>query len=381
EAMVLRRARGYAPLPLSASTVSEDVLAVGGHLKNSVAFSKGGTIFPSQHIGNLENVPAIDAFQKTIGSMRGLLEITPKRVIHDLHPDYASTRFALKQGLPTVAVQHHFAHVLSCMAEHNLEGPVLGISWDGTGYGPDGTIWGGEFLRCTCEDYARVARLRPFHLPGGDAAVRDPWRSALSLLHEVWEEPVELLDGLPTLAAVAQRERDTITTMLTKGINAPWTSSMGRLFDGVASLCGCCQRSTFEGQAAMTLERVALRYRPDGFPLTLDVDGHDDLLSLNWERMIVRVVEAVLDGIPTGAIAKGFHAALVAAIVQVAEAACLDDIVLTGGCFQNQLLLEESLAALKKSGFRVYRHHVIPPNDGGIAVGQAWFKTGENCHE
>lgn len=372
--VVLRRARGYAPAPLRAKAGPEATLAVGAHLKNAIAYTKGGTIFPGQHIGNLENLPALDAFARTAASMRRLFEITPVRVVHDLHPDYASTRFALEQGIPATGVQHHYAHVLSCMAEHGLEGPVLGVSWDGTGYGTDGTIWGGEFLRCTRSGFTRVASLRPFRLPGGDAAARDPRRCAFSLLYETRGPELDALDDLPPVAALRRDERRVLRAMLEQGVNAPVTTSMGRLFDAVASLCGLCQRNAFEGQAAMRLEHAAVRCTETPPALEFTLDRLDGRRILDWQPVIAGIIDEWRAGTAVEALARGFHDALAAAVVRIAQETGVPDIVLTGGCFQNKLLLEQCTRALETAGFRVYRHGAVPPNDGGIAIGQAWFR-------
>jgi hydrogenase maturation protein HypF len=372
--MLIRRARGYAPAPVGQTVCEDNVIAVGGHLKNTVTFIKNGTLFPSQHIGNLENAAALEAFQRTVDSMERLFEARPDRVVHDLHPDYASTRIAHQTGLPTTAIQHHYAHVLSCMAEHGLEGPVLGVSWDGTGYGSDGTIWGGEFLAATRADFQRAACLRPFRLPGGDSAVRDPRRSALSLLCESVDDPEAALALLPLGNLLSPVEFRNLRAMIHKGFNAPVTTSAGRLFDAMAALCGLCDRSAFEGQAAMRLEREAVSHQGEGWPLDFAVSQCESFLFLDWRPAIRDAVQAMSRGAAPGALARGFHEALVRGIVQVAKAIQLHDIVLTGGCFQNTLLLEQSIRALTESGFRVYRHGAVPPNDGGISVGQAWYQ-------
>lgn len=371
--MLLRRARGYAPGPLDSAAGGEDVFAVGAHLKNSVAYRKAGTIFPSQHIGNLENVLALDAFRSTADSMRRLFEAAPVRVVHDLHPDYASTRHALALGLPAHGVQHHYAHVLSCMAEHGLEGPVLGVSWDGTGYGLDGTIWGSEFLRCTRSGFERIGSLRPFPLPGGDAAARAPWRCAASLLHGIGALDALAEFGPPE--TLPEPEWRLVRQMLDRNFNAPVTTSMGRLFDALASLCGLCQHSQFEGQAAMRLERAAAAWRGPAHPLPLPAEAEGGRMRLDWRPLVAETVAARRAGVPAGAIALGFHEALAEAIADVARANG-QPVILTGGCFQNVLLHERALAALKRNDCRVYRHGAVPPNDGGIAVGQAWFQPG-----
>ncbi|MDH3529340.1 MAG: carbamoyltransferase HypF, partial [Acidobacteriota bacterium] len=245
--MVLRRARGFAPLPVQISVETPPVLATGAHLKNAIATSSDRQVFVSQHIGDLETVQAFDAFRDVIASFERLYEVRPEVVAHDAHPDYLSTRFAVESGFRHVAVQHHYAHVLSCMAENELEPPVLGIAWDGTGFGTDGTIWGGEFLRVGETDFERFAHFRAFGLPGGDKAVREPRRTALGLLFEVFGEDVFEMSDLETVRTFDEREIPVMRKMLRNKLNAPVTSSAGRLFDAVASIIGVRQRVGFEG--------------------------------------------------------------------------------------------------------------------------------------
>src|SRR5215469_1981106 len=254
--MVLRRARGYAPLPVRMKEPLPSVLAVGAHLKNTVALNVGRDVFISQHIGDLETTMALAAFHRTVADLPRLYEAQPELVACDLHPDYISTKYAASTQLSVERVQHHWAHVLACMAENEMEPPVLGVSWDGTGYGTDGTIWGGEFLVPVQDSFQRVAHLRQFRLPGGETAVKEPRRTAVAVLYEIWGQ-TRLDDGsLAPLAEFSKTELRLIRQMLAKGINAPVTSSMGRLFDAVSALAGIRQQVTFEGQAAMELESV-----------------------------------------------------------------------------------------------------------------------------
>ena len=250
--MMLRRARGYAPLPIALPSSQPTVLAVGAHLKNAVALSVDRNVFVSQHIGDLATKQAHDAFASSVADLPRVYDVDPEIIAHDLHPDYLSTKHALQQPYPKVAVQHHWAHVASCMAENEIEPPLLGVAWDGTGYGTDGTIWGGEFFFITKDSCRRVAHFRPFRLPGGDAAIKEPRRSALGLLHEIFGDEVWNRDDL--LEDFTHAELKTLRSMLAQHVNSPSTSSVGRLFDGVAALAGLRSRSTFEGQAAMELE-------------------------------------------------------------------------------------------------------------------------------
>ncbi len=384
--LVLRRARGYAPLPVALASAGPSVLGVGAHLKNAVAFSVGANVFVSQHIGDLETAEAFGAFERVIGAFERLYEATPAEVACDLHPDYLSTGYARRRGLPIRGVQHHLAHVLSCMAENEIAPPALGVSWDGTGFGPDGTIWGGEFLTVTASGARRLASLRPFPLPGGDRAVREPRRAALGLLHEVFGADVWSMTDLPAVSAFDEQERQVLKTMIERGVNAPLTSSVGRLFDAVASLSGLRQRVRYEGQAAMELEFALEGARvEDHYPLVVerrptregpDGSGGESGLAapprfvLQWAPLVRAVVADLRGGCPAGVVSAKFHNGLAAAVVEVAKLAALERVVLSGGCFQNRYLLERTIERLQAAGFRAAWHQRIPPNDGGIALGQ-----------
>jgi hydrogenase maturation protein HypF len=379
---ILRRARGYAPLGIRTSRQVAPVLAVGGHLKNTVAIGVGQDVFLSQHIGDLETLEARHAFERAIDDLCRLYSFKPEAVVCDLHPDYASTHWAEKSGLPIIRVQHHQAHVAACAAENNVDGPYLGVSWDGTGYGLDGAIWGGEFFRVEDGRYERVEHLRSFNLPGGDAAVREGWRSAANLLYELERQ------GIPGLAKTArpgapQIKKEAINNggvphvtlklqdvgarsprvqfMLERGINVIPTTSVGRLFDAVASITGLAQENHFEGQAAMLLENEIGSLRTEeAYPL----DGGD------WAPLISEVLRDQREGVPVPRIAAKFHNALVNWIVEVAQRVELKHIVLSGGVFQNRYLTERAASVLESRGFAVHTHRHVPPNDGGIALGQ-----------
>jgi hydrogenase maturation protein HypF len=384
--LVLRRARGYAPLPVAIAAAAAPVLGVGAHLKNAVAFSVGTNVFVSQHIGDLETAEAYRAFERVIGAFERMYEATPAIVACDLHPDYLSTGYARRRGLATRGVQHHLAHVLSCMAENEIAPPILGVSWDGTGFGPDGTIWGGEFLTVIGSMAQRLASFRLFPLPGGDRAVREPRRVALALLHETFGAGAWSMTDLPTVAAFDEEERQVLRTMIERGVNAPRTSSVGRLFDAVASLAGLRQHVRYEGQAAMELEFALDGVRvQDGYPLAVEPwpprpkltpDGGMPALSappafvLDWAPLVREVVADLRGGCPVGTVSAKFHNGLAAAVVEVAKLSALERVVLSGGCFQNRYLLERTIDRLQAAGFRPVWHQRIPPNDGGIALGQ-----------
>jgi hydrogenase maturation protein HypF len=369
--LLLRRARGYSPLPVGLVADAPPLLAVGAHLKNTVAVAKGANVFLSQHIGDLESKPSRDAFERAIADMEQMFDVEPAAVVSDLHPEYSSTQFALGLSLPRIAVQHHFAHVASCMADNQLTGRVLGVSWDGTGYGPDGNIWGGEFLSTDGGAFRRLASFRPFRLPGGEQAIKEPRRSALALLYELLGPGVFTRTDLAPLHAFNRSELGPLRTMLEGGFRAPWTTSAGRLFDAVGSLLGLAQVNSFEGQAAMALE-FSLSDVPGATSYRIPVLPHSGTpaLLLDWGDMIYEILNDLDEGIPTGWIAARFHNALARAIVDVAELAGEPRVVLTGGCFQNMVLLQMSVAALRNAGFQPYWHQRVPPNDGGIALGQ-----------
>lgn len=362
--LVLRRARGYAPLPVLVKEPLLPLLAVGAHLKNTVALSVGKQVIISQHIGDLETPQALQAFRRVIGDVKALWEHQPQSVACDMHPDYLSTQTAHGMGLPVVEIQHHYAHVLACMAENEVTAPALGVSWDGTGFGTDGTIWGGEFLIVHESGFERFAHLRRFRLPGGDRAVKEPRRSALGVLYELFGvEAARLLADRFT-----QREMNLLLQMLRQGINSPITTSAGRLFDAVASLVGLRQEVNFEGQAAMELEFLAHTVQTDeGYPFTL-LEGPP--YAVDWCPTVKEILRAVTEEVPRALIAARFHNTLVEMMAAVAEASGLERVVLSGGCFQNAYLTERAVQRLKEAGFRVYWHQRVPPNDGGIALGQ-----------
>lgn len=397
--MILRRARGYAPLPINISVAAdvsrlktknevqsepphvgtyETILAVGAHLKNSIALAVGENVFISQHIGDLETEEADKAFRRSAADLPKLYGIETERIAADLHPDYRSTRFAMETRKQIISVQHHVAHVLSCIAENQVQLPALGVAWDGTGFGTDGTIWGGEFFLVTRDQVERVAHLRPFRLPGGDKAVKEPRRAALGILYELYGERAFELEHLASLQQMSPVEKITLKGMLQRRFNSPLTSSVGRLFDVVASLTDLRQRMQFEGQAAMELE-FALDgiTTKDRYDLPL-VTRHASL-TLDWSLLVHSVLADVSSGVSTAEISAKFHNALAEAVVAVAKKIGQPRVVLSGGCFQNRYLTERTVARLREENFKPYWHQRVPTNDGGIALGQI-FAVRNNLH-
>jgi len=373
---IMRRARGYAPLPLVLNQSCPSTLAVGGHMKNTVALSVGKSVFVSQHLGDLGSALSLSAFHDAIADLQHFYAARPEVIAADTHPDYLSAKrapeLAADFGVPLVAVQHHLAHVLSCMVDNEVMPPVLGVAWDGTGYGEDGTIWGGEFLKVTVDRIERFAHLRNFSLPGGEVAMREPRRCALGLLYTIYGEEVFGMTDLAPLDSFSTRERDSLRTMLRRHINAPLTSSMGRLFDAVASLIGIRQKATFEGQAAMECEWIATECQEviEPYPLPTKSGGDGGAFIIDWEPMIRCMVASLRASETRSRISARFHRTLTELVLEMAQRSGFSKIVLSGGCFQNELLLAQSIHLLQQEGHTPLWHQRVPPNDGGISLGQ-----------
>ena len=370
--LFLRRARGYAPLPIDLPVASpRPLVAVGPHLKNTFALVHGRRAYVSQHIGDLENLETLDHFHAALAAYRRLFHIAPEVAVRDLHPEYLSTRVALELGLERViAVQHHHAHVAAVLAEHGIRGPAVGLAFDGTGYGTDGRVWGAEVLVADLADFRRAAHLRYAPLPGGDVAARQPWRV---LLGYASLEPATAPVFAAALDGVAAEERDVAARQIAAGINSPLASSLGRLFDAAAAVLGLRLRSRFEGQAAMELEALAGARRAQPLPFAIgDAGGVDVLDPL---PLLVALAERRTVGDPVADLAARFHETVAAAAdtlaARAAARAGLHAVVLSGGCFQNQRLLESITARLEARGLRVLVPRRLSPNDGAISYGQA----------
>ncbi len=375
EAYVLRRSRGYAPSPVIVTRNLPPALGLGADLKNTVCLVRGTCAFLSQHIGDLTNDEAGDFFGRTVEHLERILECRAAIVAHDLHPDYYSTRHALACGRPTTAVQHHHAHAASCMAENRLDGPVLAVTFDGAGMGDDGHVWGGEFLAADFRSYRRLAHLREVRLPGLDAAAREPLRMAVSYLHELHGASME--GAVPWLIRRVPPEKLRILgEMLDRGINVAHTSSAGRFFDAVAFLLGGRERISFEGQAAMELECLAAGVTESGKqPFDYQLDKRGAVTIIDTLPVIEGICRDVSAGVPREVSAARFHATVAAMIadtcVAIRGAEGLDRVVLSGGVFQNNILLTLTTGRLREAGFDVHRHRRVPTNDGGISLGQA----------
>lgn len=364
---VLRRARGYVPTPISLPQNLSETLAVGGHLKNTVAVSYENQMVLSQHIGDLDSITSRQQFETTVSELTQLYQVNPKWVMHDAHSGYTSSQYAAELDIQTRSVQHHYAHILSCMAEHGLQPPVLGIAWDGTGLGDNQTLWGGEFLLITQTGFKRFAHFLPFPLPGGSKAVQEPKRAALGMLHQCLGDNWEKLQNSPSLQAFTTQEIKILNTALRKQLNTPLTSSVGRLFDAVASLSGLCHINHYEGEAAMHLESAAQTTNCDqSYPYQLQSGSP---WVIDWKMMIEAILADYSNNL-SELIAEKFHNTLAKVAFTIAVEAKQENIVLSGGCFQNDLLVKKILNCFQTSDFKIFQHENIPPNDGGLAVGQ-----------
>ncbi len=371
-AVVLRRARGFVPVPLEFLPDQPAVLALGPQSKNSIALTRGNFIIGGPHIGDLGTRQSDNMLRRHAADLPTLFDVRPSFVAHDLHPDYVSTHMARESGLARVAVQHHHAHVAACMLDNDLYEPVLGVAWDGTGYGPDGTVWGGEFLLASFTSYTRIAHLRPFHLPGGEKAVREPRRSAIGMLYAVFGENLLELKHLPPLREFSGAPIKILLQALAAHINSPLTTSAGRVFDGIAALLGVRAIVSYEGQAAVRLEHLIDDSSADDsiYPFRLSSNG-DGSLTVDWENTLLAILEEIAAGRSPALISRRFHNTMSEMIVSVARRYPNRRVVLTGGCFQNRYLLERTIGRLRNEGLTPVYHRGLPPNDGGIAAGQS----------
>lgn len=370
----LRRSRGYAPRPIELPfECPVPILAVGGQLKATFALGRGRQAFLSHHLGDLDHHEAFEAFVKDVALYEELFAIRPECLAHDLHPDYATTHHAqqraAREGVGSLGVQHHHAHLASCMAEHGLSGPVIGVTFDGTGHGSDGAVWGGEFLVGDYRTFERVAHLRYVGMPGGDQAIREPWRMAVAHLKDagVTDSPVQRRRSAVELRVIER--------MLERSVNTPLTSSAGRLFDAVASLAAGRDHVSYEGQAAVELEWLATGLPPaEPYPFEVRNDGSPAALVVDTRPLIRTVAEEASEGIGPSLIARRFHSTLVEIIAVVSgrirQRTGIAVVVFSGGVFLNALLTSEAETRLHRDGFEVYRHHLVPPGDGGLSLGQ-----------
>lgn len=381
---MIRRSRGYAPLPfMTSADWKGQVLAVGGELKNTFCIGVDSRFYPSPYVGDLEDIRTVKALQETIHRFQTLLEVNPQVVVCDLHPKYNSTVVAEQLGYPMIQVQHHYAHILSCMTENDCQEPVIGVSFDGTGYGTDGTIWGGEILLADYENFTRFGSITPFLQIGGDVSAKEGWRIAVSMIYGYTKNREEAWEIIEKLGLCSEQESKVQFTMADRKMNAVVSTSAGRLFDAVSAILGIRKRSGFEGEASTALQFAAETYkeqkhlhREDGSVHQL-VYENDGRLILDTQTLVQQIVEEKLQGADSNQLAYLFHQELAeqitAACVEARKVSGRKKAALSGGVFQNRLLLRMTENRLMEEGFEVLRHCMIPPNDGGIAIGQAAY--------
>jgi hydrogenase maturation protein HypF len=370
---ILRRARGYVPFPIKLTFPLETILACGGELKNTFCLTRGSYAFLSHHIGDLENLETLRSFEGGIEHFKNLFFIKPKIVAYDLHPDYLSTKYALSlPGVRKIGVQHHHAHIASVMAENGIEGDVIGVSFDGTGFGLDATIWGGEFLKSSLTDFERLAHLKNVPMPGSSWAIKEPWRMAMVYLAEAFGEEAETL-GIDFVRRMDFQKWDILKRMMEKKINSPLTSSMGRLFDAVSSLLCIRDKVHYEGQAAVELEMIAEDGAEEAYPF--QIRQSERPLVIDSTEIVRGIVRDLMHGISAPRISGKFHSTVAHLILETCKRIRADEglsrVALSGGVFQNMLLLSMAFEKLRASGFEVFIHHLVPTNDGGISLGQA----------
>lgn len=380
---MIRRSRGYAPLPsLLSRGYRGQVLAMGGELKNTFCIGVNDMFYPSPYVGDLADLRTVAALKETVSRFETLLEAEPAVVACDLHPRYNSTAAAQELGLPVIYVQHHYAHILSCMAENDWGEPVIGVSFDGTGYGTDGTIWGGEFLLADLNGFTRLGSIAPFFQAGGDLSAREGWRIAAAIIWELVQDQNEGMAILEKLGLCDGQNARVQLTLAQRRLNGVFSTSAGRLFDGVSAILGVRLASTFEGEASTALQFAAERFEASGKPMpvrTIPMLSENDSgqMRLATDRLVEEILHRRLSGADPDELAYWFHdglsAQIAAACVRSREQTGVNTVALSGGVFQNVLLLRLTAEQLRREGFRVLTHRLIPPNDGGIALGQAVY--------
>ncbi len=394
--LIIRRSRGYAPFPLRLQyTFAKPTLACGAFLKNTFSLGRSNHAILSHHIGDLENTETLHSFEAGIEHYKRLFSIEPEVIAYDLHPEYLSTKYALAQNdsLLKIGIQHHHAHIASCMVEHGICHKVIGVAFDGLGYGDDGNFWGGEFLVADLSGYERVGHLDYVSMPGGERAIKEPWRMAASYLYHIYGNDIPLIPHISPLLSTGETnvkldyvKFEILFKMLSHRINSPLTSSMGRLFDGVASILGLHHITTFEGQAAMQLEFIADDHTADFYPFGLNVNARTrssvPLRIIRWQEIIKHIVNDAKSGVANSVISAKFHNTLADMTLQVCmilrDDTAIREVVLSGGVFQNNFLFRRLLKKLTSNAFKVYFPQKIPCNDGGISLGQAVIAS-ERC--
>ncbi len=375
--LFIRRSRGYVPDPIKLDGDGPEVLGCGADIKNTFTLTKGNYAIPSQHIGDMENYETLNSFEESLSNLKKVYRARPVAIGYDLHPNYLSTKWALSQNSDTkfLGIQHHYAHIASVMAENSMKNKVLGVAFDGTGYGTDGTLWGGEFLIADIEGFRRAGHFRYLPLPGGEAAIREPWRMAVSYIRNMaGEEAIHYLNAINFIDRYGIEKIKDVLAIVDKNIFSPATSSCGRLFDSVSAILGICDLNTFEGEAAIALESYTVDDISDDYPVDIIFR---DRMEIDFSMTIFRIVQDIEQGISKNLISTKFHNTIIEATARVVEKLSavnrINDVVLSGGVFQNMYLLKNAVSRLKSSGLNVYINEKVPSNDAGISLGQAYI--------
>jgi hydrogenase maturation protein HypF len=372
----VRRSRGYVPDPIKLHEDGPEVLGCGADMKNVFTLTKGSFAIPSQHIGDMENYETLQFFEESLGNLKDVYRVNPVALVYDLHPMYLSTQWALRQeGIKKIPVQHHYAHVGSIMAEKGLKDEIIGVAFDGTGYGTDGNLWGGEFLIADIKGFKRAGHLKNIPLPGGEGALKEPWRIAVSYIKDcAGDKTGEYLESTGFIKRYGEHKIKDILNIIDKKRFSPLSSGAGRLFDAVSALIGICDKSTFEGEAAIALEAAARPDIADDYPVDIK---SGDTTEVDFSPALLRIIEDMQKGVDKGFISSKFHNSVVAAITRVVEKLSslynLKDVALCGGVFQNMYLLERTVDRLMSKGMKVHIHDKVPTNDAGISLGQAYI--------
>jgi hydrogenase maturation protein HypF len=372
----IRRSRGYVPDPILLHEDGPDVLGCGADIKNIFTLTKGSFAIPSQHIGDMENYETLQFFEESLMNLKDVYRVKPVVLAYDLHPMYLSTRWALRQeGIQKIGIQHHYAHVASVMAEKGLKEKVIGVSFDGTGYGTDGNLWGGEILIADIEGFTRVGHFKYIPLPGGEVAVKEPWRITVSLIKDVaGDKTIPCLKSIGFIDKYGDKRIQDILKIIDQRQFSPLSSGAGRLFDAVSALMKVCDKNTFEGEAAIALEALTIPGIVDDYPVDIKLRAP---IEIDFSQTVLKIMEDLAKGENKSIISSKFHNTLVTVIVRVvkrlSDLHVMNDVVLCGGVFQNMYLLERTMSSLTAMGMKVHIHEKVPTNDAGISLGQAYI--------
>ena len=372
----IRRSRGYVPDPIQLHEDGPEVLGCGADMKNVFTLTKGSFAIPSQHIGDMENYETLQFFEESLRNLKDVYRVNPVALVYDLHPMYLSTQWALRQeDIKKIPVQHHYAHVGSIMAEKGIKDKIIGVAFDGTGYGTDGNLWGGEFLIADIKGFKRAGHLKNIPLPGGEGALKEPWRIAVSHIKDcAGDKALSYLNPIGFIDRYGERRIEDILNIIDKRQFSPLSSGAGRLFDSVSALIGVCDKNTFEGEAAIALEAITKAGSADDYPVDIKFR---DTMEVDFSPAILRIIEDIKKGADKGVISSKFHNSVVTSITRVVEKLSslhnLKDVALCGGVFQNMYLLERTVDSLISKGLKVHIHDKVPTNDAGISLGQAYI--------